>query len=138
MRALEEPASDPRARLTPVRLVLLAGACLIAPGIHFAQSLHNPDVMVLVVASAVLFLLVVARMAGLVRQEERAVSRERALRSAGIDLVAAADQDQVAEAAILGGEPSARSRDGGEARARPRRRGRRGGGIRRCRRRVDK
>ncbi len=100
MRALEEPAVDPRTRLTPVRLILLAGACLIAPAIRFAQSLHNPDVLVLIVASAALFLLVVARMAGLVRQEERAVSRERALRGAGTDLVAAADQDQVAAAAI--------------------------------------
>ncbi len=100
MRTLEEPASHPRARLTPVRLVLLASACLIAPAIHFAESLHNPDVVVLIVASALLFLLVVARMAGLVRQEERAVSRERALRGAGIDLVAAADHDQVAAAAI--------------------------------------
>ena len=114
MRTLEEPASDPRARLTPVRLILLASACLIAPAIHFAESLHNPDVVVLIVASAVLFLLVVARMAGLVRQEERAVSRERALRGAGIDLVAAADHDQVAAAAIsavqrlLGAETSAR------------------------------
>ena len=114
MRALEEPASDPRTRLTPVRLILLAGACLIAPAIRFAQSLHNPDVLVLIVASAALFLLVVARMAGLVRQEERAVSRERALRSAGIDLVAAADQGQVAAAAIsavgrlLGPETAAR------------------------------
>ena len=100
MRALEEPAADPGTRLTPVRLILLAGACLIAPAIRLVQSLHNPDVLVLIVASAVLFLLVVARMAGLVRQEERAVSRERALRSAGVDLVAAADQDQVAAAAI--------------------------------------
>ncbi len=100
MRTLEEPASDPRARLTPVRLILLASACLIAPAIRFAESLHNPDVLVVIVASAVLFLLVVARMAGLVRQEERAVSRERALRGAGNDLVAAADQDQVATAAI--------------------------------------
>jgi diguanylate cyclase (GGDEF)-like protein/PAS domain S-box-containing protein len=114
MRTLEEPASEPRARLTPVRLILLASACLIAPAIHFAESLHNPDVVVLIVASAVLFLLVVARMAGLVRQEERAVSREQALRGAGIDLVAAADHDQVAAAAIsavqrlLGAETSAR------------------------------
>ncbi len=100
MRTLEEPAADPRARLTPLRLILLAGACLIAPAIRFADSLHNPDVLVLIVASAVLFLLVVARMAGLVRQEERAVSRERALRGAGVDLVAAADQEQVAAAAI--------------------------------------
>jgi diguanylate cyclase (GGDEF)-like protein/PAS domain S-box-containing protein len=100
MRALEEPAADPRTRLTPMRLILLAGACMIAPTIRFAQSLHNPDVLVLIVASAVLFLLVVTRMAGLVRQEERVVSRERALRGAGIDLVAAAGHEQVATAAI--------------------------------------
>src|SRR5207248_3379059 len=44
--------------------------------------------------------LVVARMAGLVRQEARLVGRERALRRAGVDLVAAAGHQQVAEAAI--------------------------------------
>src|SRR5947209_6488735 len=95
MRALEEPATDLRTRLTPLRLSLLGGACLIAPGIRFAQELGNPDVLVLIIASAFLFLLVVARMAGLVRQEGRVVSRERALRGAGIDLVAAASHDQV-------------------------------------------
>ena len=102
MRALEEPATDLRTRLTPLRLSLLGGACLIAPAIRFAQELGNPDVLVLIIASAVLFLLVVARMAGLVRQEGRVVSRERALRGAGIDLVAAAGHDQVCEAAIAG------------------------------------
>ena len=100
MRTLEEPAEDQRTRLTPLRLTLLGAACLIAPGIRFAQSLGNPDLLVLIVASAVLFLLVVVRMAGLVRQEARVVSRERALRGAGIDLVAAAGHDQVAGAAI--------------------------------------
>src|SRR5256885_5970675 len=94
MRSLETPAEDPRTRLTPLRLTLLGGACLIAPGIRFVQSVSNPDVLVLIVASAVLFLLVVVRMAGLVRQEERVVSRERALRGAGIDLVAAAGHEQ--------------------------------------------
>jgi diguanylate cyclase (GGDEF)-like protein/PAS domain S-box-containing protein len=114
MRSLEESAPDFRTRLTPLRLTLLGGACLIAPGIRFAQSLHNPDVLVLIVGSAVLFLLVVARMAGLVRQEARVVSRERALRGAGVDLVAAAGHGQVAEAAIsavhrlLGAEPPVR------------------------------
>ncbi|HZC29834.1 MAG TPA: EAL domain-containing protein, partial [Gaiellaceae bacterium] len=100
MRSLEEPAADSRTRLTPLRLSLLGGACLIAPGIRFVQSIDNPDVVVLIVASAVLFLLVVARMAGLVRQEARAVSRERALRGAGVELVAAGGQEQVADAAI--------------------------------------
>ena len=114
MRTLEEGAPDFRTRLTPLRLTLLGSACLIAPGIRFAQSFDNPDVLVLIVASALLFLLVVARMAGLVRQEARVVSRERALRGAGVELVAAAGHEQVAEAAIsavhrlLGAEPPVR------------------------------
>ena len=114
MRSLEEPAADSRTPLTPLRLTLLGAACLIAPGIRLAQSLGNPDVLVLIVASAVLFLLVVVRMAGLVRQEARVVSRERALRGAGVELVAAAGNDQVATAAIsavhrlLGAEPPVR------------------------------
>src|SRR5256885_15114822 len=101
MRSLETPAEDPRTRLTPLRLTLLAGACLIAPAIRFGQSVHNTDGLVLIVGSAVLFLLVVSRMAGLVRQEARVVGRERALREAGVGLVAAAGHQQVAEAAIL-------------------------------------
>ncbi len=114
MRTLEEQPTELRTRLTPVRLTLLGVACLIAPGIRFAQELGNPDVLVVIVASAILFLLVVARMAGLVRQEGRVVSRERALRGAGIDLVASASHGQVYEAAIagvrrlLGEEPSVR------------------------------
>jgi diguanylate cyclase (GGDEF)-like protein/PAS domain S-box-containing protein len=102
MRELEEPSADPRTRLTPVRLTFLGAACLIAPGIRFWQEIGNPDVLVLIVGSAVLFLLVVTRMAGLVRQEGRVVSRERALRRAGIDLVAAAGREQVYTAAISG------------------------------------
>ena len=102
MRVLEEPAVDSRPRLTSLRLALLGAACLIAPSIRFAQSLGNADVLVLIVASAVLFLLVVARMAGLVRQEERIVARERTLRVAGAELVGAAGYDQIYEAAIAG------------------------------------
>src|SRR5512132_2973067 len=62
MRTLED-----RTRLTPVRLSLLASACLIAPGIRAWQSWGDSDKLVLIVASAILFLLVVMRMAGLVR-----------------------------------------------------------------------
>jgi diguanylate cyclase (GGDEF)-like protein/PAS domain S-box-containing protein len=102
MRVLEEPAVDSRPRLTALRLALLGAACLIAPSIRFAQSIGNPDILVLIVASAVLFLLVVARMAGLVRQEERIVARERTLRVAGAELVGAAGYDQIYESAIAG------------------------------------
>jgi diguanylate cyclase (GGDEF)-like protein/PAS domain S-box-containing protein len=100
MRTLEEPALDSRTRLTPLRLGLLAGACLIAPGVRFYQELGNPDILVLIVASGLLFLLVVTRMAGLVRQEQRAAARELALRGAGVELVAAAGREQINEAAI--------------------------------------
>ncbi len=102
MRVLEEPTAGSRLRLTTVRLALLGGACLISPAIRFFQAFDDPDVLVLIVASAVLFLLVVTRMAGLVRQEERIVSRERALRVAGAELVGAAGYEQIYEAAISG------------------------------------
>jgi len=100
MRSLEEPAVDGRSRLTPGRLALLAGACLIAPGIRFVEEIGNTDTEVVIVAAAGLFLLVVTRMALLVRQEERAVAREIALRAAGDRLVAAAGHRQVEEAAV--------------------------------------
>ncbi|HSE82045.1 MAG TPA: EAL domain-containing protein [Gaiellaceae bacterium] len=100
MRTLEEPAVESRTRLTPVRLGLLALACLIAPGVRAWQSFGDTDRLVLIAASAVLFLLVVARMVGLVRQEERAAARELALQRAGVRLVAAVGREQVQEAAI--------------------------------------
>jgi diguanylate cyclase (GGDEF)-like protein/PAS domain S-box-containing protein len=100
MRTLEEPALEDRTRLTPLRLALLASACLIAPGIRAWQAWGDTDKLVLIVASAILFLLVVLRMAGLVRQEARAAARELALRAAGVDLVAAAGREQVNKAAV--------------------------------------
>ena len=100
MRTLEEPGQTSRNRLSRVRLAQLALACLIAPAIHFTQDIHNGDVLVVIGASAGLFLLVVARMAGLVRDEERATGRELALRRAGVALVAAAGNDSVAEAVV--------------------------------------
>jgi len=101
MRTLEEPAVETRTRLTRVRLVLLAIACLIAPAIRFFDSLENVDHMVVLGAACILFLLVVARMAGLVRQEERATDREFALRRAGAKLVAAsAGQERITGAVI--------------------------------------
>jgi diguanylate cyclase (GGDEF)-like protein/PAS domain S-box-containing protein len=100
MRTLEEPALHARPRLTRPRLALLAAACLIAPAIRTWKAWDNPDTLVLIAASAALFLLVVSRMAGLVRQEERTATRELALRTASVDLVAAAGGDQVSAAAV--------------------------------------
>ena len=101
MRELERPASGARVRLTPLRLGLLGAACLIAPAIRFVEAFHNPDELVVIIAAALLFLLVVTRMAGLVRQEEHATARELALRHAGVELVAAAGLDQVHGASIF-------------------------------------
>ena len=100
MQALEQPTVDARVRLTRTRLGLLALACLIAPGIHFAQDIGSIDLLVVISASAGLFLLVVARMAGLVRQEERAASREASLRQAGVVLVAAGGRENVNDAVV--------------------------------------
>ena len=98
MRALEEPV-EPVTRLTRMRLLLLTLACLIAPGVRFWDELHNPDVLVVVAASGALFMLVVARMAGLVRHEERRTAHEHALRRAGVRL-AATEGDRVYESVI--------------------------------------
>ena len=100
MQALEQPTPDARVRLTRARLGWLALACLIAPGIHFAQDIGSIDLLVVISASAGLFLLVVARMAGLVRQEERAASRESSLRQAGVVLVAAGGRENVNDAVV--------------------------------------
>jgi diguanylate cyclase (GGDEF)-like protein/PAS domain S-box-containing protein len=98
MRTLEQPAEN-KTRLTPLRLGALAVACLIGPGIRLYQEWGSADVVVVICASIVMFLLVLARMSGLVRQEERAVLRQRALRRAGVALVGAASIDHIEAAA---------------------------------------
>ena len=100
MRTLEEPAPDRRVRLTHTRLALLAVACLIAPAIRIVQADRTAEMLVVTFASMILFLLVVARMAGLVRQEERVVARERALRHAGLALVGATGLGEIYAATI--------------------------------------
>jgi diguanylate cyclase (GGDEF)-like protein/PAS domain S-box-containing protein len=81
MRGLEEPQQDREPRLTPLRLLLLTCACLVAPAIELWRELAHPDVdlIVVIAVSGVLFAFVVARMAGLIRVHERSVVREREL-----------------------------------------------------------
>jgi len=95
MRSLERPAADRDPKLTPFRLALLSGASLIAPAVEAVHVINtgDMDLIVIIGASAVLFGLVVARMAGLVRQQERSVARERTLTAAGGALVAATSRD---------------------------------------------
>jgi diguanylate cyclase (GGDEF)-like protein/PAS domain S-box-containing protein len=113
MRRLEEPV-EAETRLTRMRLLALTLACLIAPSVRFWDELHNPDVLVIVAASALLFLLVVARMSGLVRNEERRSAHEHALRRAGVRL-ATTEGDRVYDSVIAAAgevvsDPAARIR----------------------------
>jgi diguanylate cyclase (GGDEF)-like protein/PAS domain S-box-containing protein len=102
MRELEQPAPERVPRLTPVRLALLTLASLIAPAVEATQEVRRGDLdlLVIIAASAVLFGLVVLRMAGLVRQQERSVARERTLSAAGVSLVAATGREEIYGAAL--------------------------------------
>ncbi|MGZ8614364.1 MAG: putative bifunctional diguanylate cyclase/phosphodiesterase [Actinomycetota bacterium] len=102
MRVLTERAPETEERLSLGRLVLLTVAALSPPVIRLVQLAREEDVDVgiLSAASIVLFLLVVLRMAGLIRQQERSAERERALRKAGATLVTATSREGIHEAAI--------------------------------------
>lgn len=88
MAALFEPVPSVEARLTRIRLALLAGASLTAPAVLALQTVRGESVNapLFVASSATLFLLVVARMASMMRARERAAERERILRKAGAAL----------------------------------------------------
>jgi diguanylate cyclase (GGDEF)-like protein/PAS domain S-box-containing protein len=81
MIELDKPSSGRGAKLTPLRLSLLSAASLIAPACILVLELHHGSLKLIVVicASVVLFSLVVLRMAGLARRQERSVERERSL-----------------------------------------------------------
>ena len=113
MRRLDEPAADVRPTLTGGRLVPLAAATLIAPAVAIIESIAGSDSTFSVssVASAVLFLLVLARMTGLVRslrlsvdEEHRALFREGVLRRAAVALGGAPDRGAVEQATLEAAE----------------------------------
>ncbi len=102
MRELTEPVPEWDDRLTFGRLALLTSAALAPPVVRMIQNLRGEpvDSLVLSIASIVLFLLVVARMVGLIRQQERSAGRERALREAGTSLVTATNREGIHEATV--------------------------------------
>jgi diguanylate cyclase (GGDEF)-like protein/PAS domain S-box-containing protein len=108
MRALSERTPDVEPKLTRGRLWLLALASLLAPSVMMIQHIRNEagdpnvagDLPVLIGASAALFLLVVVRIAGLVRKQEQSTVRERALRGAGTALVTATNRDGIYAATL--------------------------------------
>jgi len=102
MRLLTEPGPEPDGHLTRARLALLTCASLTAPMVIVVrEALHEPlDLYVLIGASAVLFPLVIMRMADVVRRNEEATSREAALRIAGEALVMATTREDIYAAAL--------------------------------------
>jgi PAS domain-containing protein len=109
MRRLDERSPEVRPMLTGRRLVPLAAATLIAPAVAIIQSITNAGSTFSVssVASAVLFLLVLARMTGLVKSlrlsvddEHRALFREGVLRRAAVALGGAPDRDAVEQVTL--------------------------------------
>jgi diguanylate cyclase (GGDEF)-like protein/PAS domain S-box-containing protein len=98
-------APDVDRPLSTPRLAALAGATLLVEIVHALHDaaggvLADP---VLYGASIAVFLLVIARLAGLVQREERSAQRERTLREAGASLVVATDRDAVYRATIAAG-----------------------------------
>ncbi|WP_225859344.1 aminotransferase class I/II-fold pyridoxal phosphate-dependent enzyme [Streptomyces albicerus] len=83
----------------PRRLLMLAVATLIAPGILLSESLagHAPDAEMIAAFSGVLFLLVILRLAGMVVAHRKAVARELALRTAAASLVSAVQPQEIAD-----------------------------------------
>jgi diguanylate cyclase (GGDEF)-like protein/PAS domain S-box-containing protein len=101
MRSVAEPTPDKAVRFPIRRLILLAGASLIAPAVQAIQVARGQaiDTPVVVGSSVCIFLLVVVRMEGLVRKHEQAEARERALREAGAAFVSATTRDELYGAA---------------------------------------
>jgi diguanylate cyclase (GGDEF)-like protein/PAS domain S-box-containing protein len=98
MRDLSRAAPAPSPEFGRLRLALLTAASLIAPTVLVTEfRLHGevPDLPVIAGLSALTFLLVLARMAGIMASHRRAIARERGLREASAVLVSAADVDAV-------------------------------------------
>jgi diguanylate cyclase (GGDEF)-like protein/PAS domain S-box-containing protein len=102
MRELSQPAPARASRVSALRLVLLAGSSLVAPVLEVIKAIGwgNFDAVLIACSSVALFLLVIGRMAGLVRQRESAATRERTLTDAGHRLVAASSPREIAGAAL--------------------------------------
>ncbi|HEV3014140.1 MAG TPA: hypothetical protein VG499_12750, partial [Actinomycetota bacterium] len=79
MTELSEPPRRRQARLGRGRLLAMGAAALVAPALLIVQRLQGSDIEVVAIAGAwaALFVLVLARMAGLVRGIERAEAERR-------------------------------------------------------------
>ncbi|MFJ9771433.1 putative bifunctional diguanylate cyclase/phosphodiesterase [Kitasatospora sp. NPDC101157] len=100
MVELTRPVPTQQPDLSAGRLALLTMASLIAPAILIIESLagNTANAGVIGAFSALLYLLVLARLAVVVVARRQAVARERTLREAGARLTAAVTVAEVADA----------------------------------------
>lgn len=94
--------SEPR--LTKRRLAISVAAVLVVPVLLFIEvrAHHDLQIVLTSVGSAVVALLVLARMVDLVRANERSVARERIRAATAERLVSAAESDEIADAVLSG------------------------------------
>lgn len=97
MTGLTEPRAPRERDVTTRRLVVLALSSLVAPAVLYLESVHGGvrDGGVIALLSAVMFLLVLTRLAGVVDTHRRALGRERGLREASATLVSATSVPEV-------------------------------------------
>ena len=100
-----QPVAAPASRretLSPVRLALLAAVVLIPPALIGLQAARGryADIAVLSTALGALLALVVTRVGLLMRDVARTAARERTLRAAAAEFVAASDRARIHAAAL--------------------------------------
>ena len=97
MRELTEPRVVRESDVTTTRMVILTLSALIAPSVLVIEEVRGTvtDSIAIASLSAVIFLLVLLRLAGVVRTNRQATGRERGLREAGAILVSATDVETV-------------------------------------------
>ncbi len=97
MAGLTEPRVVQDSQITGVRLGVLTASALVAPAILLVEELRGVDIdgVPIALMSALIFLLVLLRLAGVVRSHRQATERERSLREAGAALVSATDVETV-------------------------------------------
>jgi diguanylate cyclase (GGDEF)-like protein/PAS domain S-box-containing protein len=100
-RLTARPEYEPP-RLTRRRIAMLAAALLMGPAVLLLQAVRDVDVAlpVVVVGWVALSLLVLARLSALIKEEERAATRERVLRDMGSVLVVGGSREEMHTAAL--------------------------------------
>jgi diguanylate cyclase (GGDEF)-like protein/PAS domain S-box-containing protein len=99
-RVAEKPVAQ-EVRLTRRRLVLLFAAMVLVPGMLALEAFsgRTPRTSVYAAGSVVMALLVLGRLAGLVRSKERKAERETVLRSAAASFAGTADAGEMVRVA---------------------------------------